>query len=102
MPIDRSCITSYTKKAGRSPWVLLFAVSKLLMPAEISVFSCPEDGFYSFLQEHPCLAQGAALAGSGYSGFWQQLAAQPPLKVNLQSEGRDKVREGCERVLAVA
>ena len=102
MPVDQCCITSYIKKVGRSPWVLLFAVSKLLMSAEISLFSFPKDGFYSFLQEHPCLAQGAALAGSSCSGFWHQLAVQPPLKVNLQSQSWDKVREGCELVLAIA
>lgn len=63
------------------------------MSAEISLFSFPEDGFYSFLQEHPCLARGAALVGSSYSGFWHRLMVHPPLKVNLQSQGWDEARE---------
>lgn len=93
MPVGQCCITSYIKKAGRTPRVLPFAVSKLLMSAETSLFSFPEDGFcFSFLREHPCLAQGAACAGSS-SSCWHRFAAQPPLKVNLQSQGWDKVRE---------
>lgn len=102
MPIDQCCITSYIKKAGGSPWVLLFAVSELLMSAEISLFSFPKDGFSSFLQEHPCLAQGAAFTSSSYSSFWHQLVVQPPLKVNLQHQGWDKVKEGCELGLTIA
>lgn len=58
--------------------------------------------FFPFLQEHPCLAWGAALAGSGYSSFWQQLTAQPPGKVNAQIPCWDEVQEGCGHVLAVS
>lgn len=84
-PTDaQRCITSYIKKAGRSPRVLLFAASELLSSAQISLFSFPKDGFSSFLQEQPCLAQGAAAAGSSYGCCWHQFAEQPPLKLNLQ------------------
>lgn len=62
------CITSDIKKAGRSPRVLLLAASELLSSAQISLFSFPKDGFSSFLQEQPCLAQGAA-PGSSKASF---------------------------------
>lgn len=57
VPIDQCCITFYIKRVGRSPQVLLFAASELLMSAEIFLFSLPEDGFFSFPQEHLCLTQ---------------------------------------------
>lgn len=58
VPAARRCITSDLKKVGRSPQVLLFAVSELLMSAEILLFSLPEDGccfFFPFCRNTPVL-----------------------------------------------
>lgn len=47
------------------------------MSAQISLFSFPKDGFYSFLQEHPCLAQGVTAAPASSTASFKGSFTKP-------------------------